>query len=122
MKESVHMLKKNYSVIRNYKKFKSIYPEFVVFIKCGEYYYTYDSDSRILMYLYQTFREDMSFRIEKNRFNSVLYKLHQNNLNVVLAGEKKANEYYTSLESKYRKIKKISKDYYDATITSVLQD
>ncbi len=72
------------------------------------------------MYLYRVFREDMSFRIEKVRFKEVLYRLHQNNLNVVLAGEAKANEFYTPLESRYRKVKKKSKDYYDVTISSVM--
>ncbi len=114
-------MRRNYSVIRNYKKFKKEYPEFIVFIKCGKYYYTYDSDSRILMYLYDAFREDMSFRIEKDSFNDVLSRLLESNLNVVLAGSKVAREYYSSKENKYEKMKKMGKDYYKATICSVIE-
>lgn len=112
-------MKKDYSVIRNYKKFKKEYPKFIVFIKCGKYYYTYDSDSMIMMYLYKSFREDMSFRIEKDRFRIVLDRLLDNHLNVVLAGSKIAREYYSEGEARYDKMRKLGKEYYKATICSV---
>lgn len=44
-------MSKRYNVIRNYKFFKSQYKYFVIFIKCGEYYYTFDSNAKIMMYL-----------------------------------------------------------------------
>ena len=75
-----------YSAIRNYKKFKKMYPNFVLFIKYGKYYYTYDADAKILMYLYGSYTENNSFRIEKEKFKSVLSKLLSSGLNVVLTG------------------------------------
>ncbi len=50
---------KKYSAIRNFKRFKRDYPYFVLFIKEGEYYRNFDSDAKILMYLYDTYHEDI---------------------------------------------------------------
>ena len=98
-----------YNALRNYKKFKKQYLHFVLFISHGQYYYTYDSDARIMMYLYKSYREPMSFRISKERFPEVLRLLLSNNLNVVVAGWKNAREYYTDKESKYLDLKKKGK-------------
>ena len=110
---------KKYNVIRNYKNFKKDYLYFVVFIKCKDYYYTFDSDAKIMMYLYDVYREDASFRIEKNKFKDVLSKLLDNGLNVVLAGWKVAREYYSENGNNYEKIKKKSKQKHKSTTGSV---
>lgn len=103
---------RRYSVIRNYKRFKSQYPLFVLFIKYGEYYYTFDSDAKIMMYIFNVYREESSFRIDKNKFKGVLNILHERGLNVVLAGWKNAQEYYSYKTNEYVKIKKKSKEIY----------
>lgn len=108
-----------YSAIRNYKKFKKEYPYFMLFIKCGEYYYTFDSDARIMMYLYDSPSKEMDFRIEKREFEAVLFTLHAQGLNVVLAGSKITKEYYSSKMNNYMKMKKKGKDYFNATKCSV---
>ncbi len=72
-----------YSAIRNYKKFKKMYPNFVLFIKYGKYYYIYEADTKILIYLYDSYTESNSFRMEKEKFKDVLSGLFSNGLNVV---------------------------------------
>lgn len=113
---------KQYSVIRNFKRFKSEYPYFVLFIKSGDYYYTFDSDAKIMMYLFDAYKEEVSFRIEKNRFKSVLNKLHENGLNVALAGWKLSQEFYTYKMNDYENIKKKAKFFYKATNSSVIEN
>lgn len=110
---------KKYSAIRNYKKFKKDYSNFVLFIKCGEYYYTFDSDAKIMMYVYQDVKKDIVYKIEKINFTSVLTKLHNLGLNVALAGWKLSREYYTNKMSEYDKVKRKAKGYYKSTTSSV---
>ncbi len=110
---------KTYSVIRNYKKFKKDYPSFVLFIKGGDYYYTFDSDAKIMMYVYENAHEKIEYKIEKNKFASVQARLHSLGLNVALAGWKLSSEYYTDKMSEYQKLKKKAKAYYNATLSSV---
>jgi len=104
--------KRKYSSIRNYKKFKKEYLYFVLFIKDGSYYYTYDMDAKIMMYLYDDFDIELRYRIYKEEFKDVLLRLHENGLNVVLAGWKYANEFYTCKSNEYLKVKKKAKEYY----------
>ncbi len=47
---------KKYSAIGSFKR---DYPYFVLFIREGEEYRTFDSDAKILMYLYNTYHEDI---------------------------------------------------------------
>ena len=100
---------KKYSVIRNYKVFKKRYLYFLVFVKSGEYYYTFDSDAKIMMYIYDAFREDASFRIEKEKWPLVVSALLEQGLNVVLTGWKNAREYYATKENRYMKYRTKSK-------------
>lgn len=113
---------RKYSVIRNYKKFKSEYKNFVLFIKCGDYYYTYDSDAKIMMYFYDTYRETASFRIEKIKFKSVLNYLLKNGINVVLAGWKNTREYYSENLNEYEKIKRKAKLKYKSVYSKMSLD
>ncbi|HBA37406.1 MAG TPA: hypothetical protein DCY94_01655 [Firmicutes bacterium] len=110
---------KQYSVIRNYKKFKKDYTKFVLFIKGGDYYYTFDADAKIMMFLYDSRNPVLEYRIDKNEFTKVLVKLHSVGLNVVLAGWKLSNEFYTDKTNEYDTIKKKAKEYYKATDGSV---
>ncbi len=110
---------KQYSVIRNYKKFKKDYPYFVLFIKGGDYYYTFDSDAKIMMYVYDVKNEETSFRIEKEKFTSVVKKLHSLGINAALAGWKISKEFYTDKQSDYNDLKRKAKLYYCATQSSV---
>lgn len=110
---------KEYSAIRNYKKFKSEYVNFVLFIKKGDYYYTFDSDAKIMMYVYHDIKDELEYKIEKYRFTSVVTKLHSLGLNVVLAGWKLANEFYTDKTSDYIRVKRLAREYYKATSGSV---
>lgn len=110
---------KTYSAIRNYKKFKKDYVNFVLFIKGGDYYYTFDSDAKIMMYVYQNVYEESEYKIEKSKFTSVQIKLHSLGLNVALAGWKLTQEFYTDKMSEYQKVKKKAKEYYNATFSSV---
>ncbi len=110
---------KTYSVIRNYKKFKKDYPNFVLFIKGGDYYYTFDSDAKIMMYVYENAKDENEYKIEKSKFTSVQIKLHRLGLNVALAGWKLSQEFYTDKMSEYQKVKKKAKEYFNATISSV---
>lgn len=101
-----------YNPIRYYKKFKSEYLQFVLFIKCGENYYTYDTDAKIAMHFSGKWTESVEYRIKKTDFASFVRILHYNNLNVVLAGSKNAREYYTDKENKYAHYKKKCKQEY----------
>ena len=103
---------RKYNTLRNYKNFKKVYREFVVFIKNGNYLCTYDSDARILMYLNKDYSETLKYSILKIDFKKIIKTLHDNNLNVVLCGYKKSSEYYTSLISKYDEKVKVSKEWY----------
>lgn len=80
---------------------------------CGEYYYTFDSDAKIMMYLFNAHREEVSFRIDKQKFSLVLAVLLKNGLNVTLAGWKNSREYYSPKQNEYVKIKKKSKEQYN---------
>ena len=113
---------KNYSVIRNYKKFKKTYLYFVIFIKCGSFYYTFDSDAKIMMYVFDTYRVDTSFRIEKYKWSNVVNTLLDNGVNVVLAGWKNAREYYTNKENIYAKVRAKSKESYKNRIGKIIED
>lgn len=110
---------KEYSAIRNYKKFKREYVNFVLFIKAGSYYYTFDSDAKIMMYINNDVKEKMEYKIEKYKFTSTVAKLHSLGLNVVLAGWKLADEFYTDKMTNYPKIKQLAREYYKATNGSV---
>ena len=113
---------KRYSVIRNYKKFKREYPYFIVFITCKDYYYTSDSDAKIMMFIFESHREEVSFRIEKDKFTYVLKILLSHGLNVVLAGWKNSREYYSEKPNDYLKIKKKSKEQYHERQISTTQE
>ncbi len=110
---------RTYSTIRNYKKFKKDYVNFVLFIKGGDYYYTFDSDAKIMMYVYQNVHEDVFYTIARDEFTNVQIKLHSIGLNVALAGYKISKEFYTSKMSEYENIKRKAKEYYNATFSSV---
>lgn len=102
---------RKYSSIRNFKKFKRVYPYFVLFIKDGNYYYTYDADAKIMNYIFKGNMIKNEYKILKSDFKFVLEKLHDHGLNVVLAGWKNSREYYSEKMNNYVKIKKKSKDY-----------
>lgn len=105
-------MSKRYNVIRNYKFFKSQYKYFVIFIKCGEYYYTFDSDAKIMMYLTNNYNGTHRFRILKEDFKTILSMLLSKGINVVLAGWKLTREYYSQYENKYSKLKNRSILFY----------
>ena len=111
---------KRYSIIRNYKKIKKYNQYFVVFIKCGEYYYTYDADAKIMMYIFNKFNYELnSFRIKKENFNKTVKVLLDNHLNVILAGSKNSREYYCDKFNEYQNIKAKAKYNFKATTGSV---
>lgn len=111
---------RKYNSVRYYKKFKRDYLYFVLFIKDGSYYYTYDMDAKIMMYLYNDFDIDLRYRVYKEDFKDVLFKLHESGLNVVLAGWKKSQEFYTFKSNEYLKVKKKAKEYYKTLYKSSL--
>lgn len=100
-----------YNPLHYYKEFKKEYLEFILFVKCKDYYYTYESDAKIIYYLIKKDCSEM-YKIEKYNFQKMLKVLHDNNLNVVLVGSKNAKEYYTEKESHYSKLKLASKKYF----------
>lgn len=107
---------KRYSTIRNYKKFKSINQKFVVFIKSGDYYYTYDADAKIMMFIFKSYNYELnSFMIQKENFNKVLNILLNQGLNVILAGWKNSSEYYSSFINQYDNILRHAKIEYQKT-------
>lgn len=101
-----------YNPLKYYKKFKRDYKEFVVFVKCGEYYYTYDADAKIVSYIFDGSNPQNYVRVKKDNFTKVVKVLLRNNLNVVLVGSKNTREYYTDTMSKYRSIKNKSRLYF----------
>lgn len=98
-----------YNPIRYYKKFKKEYLEFIVFVKCGLYYYSYDADARMIYYCLGKDVYSNTFKIEKFQFQKILRILHEKNMNVVLVGSKNTREYYTEKESTIKKLKKTAK-------------
>lgn len=58
------------------------------------------------------------FIISKRDFSRILKILHENGLNVVLAGYKNVEEFYTIKQSNYMKVRAKSKEYYRATNSS----
>lgn len=89
------MKKRKYEPYNYYKKFKLVYKEFVLFIKNGEYYMTYDRDAKIVSYICKCNFEKPSLAVSKWEFKDLLSVLHNEGLNVVLSGAKKCQEYYT---------------------------
>lgn len=113
-------MKKEYKPIRYYKKFKKDYLQFVVFIKGGQYYYTFDSDAKIMCYIcHVSLLEGNYVKIKKSDFTDVLKMLHEVGLNVILAGYKNVDEFYTELQSQYMKVRAKSKAFYRATTSGV---
>lgn len=109
-----------YKPVKYYKKFKRDYLQFVVFVKCGAFYYTFDSDAKIMVYVCNyALNEDGSIKIKKEEFFSILKILHQNELNVILAGSKNVSEYYTDKQSQYMKVRARAKAHVRATISGV---
>lgn len=115
-----NVMKKEYKPIRYYKKFKKDYLQFVVFIKGGQYYYTFDSDAKIMCYIcHVSLLEGNYVKIKKSDFTDVLKMLHEVGLNVILAGYKNVDEFYTELQSQYMKVRAKSKAFYRATTSGV---
>lgn len=110
---------KKYNPIKHYKNFKKEYLEFVVFIKNGSYYCTYDSDAKIVSYVNGMPLVDGHIQIKKEQFSEMIKTLHKYGLNVVLAGSKNTNEYYTDKQSCYMKVRAQSKEKFKATKSSV---
>ena len=106
---------KRYNTVHYYKEFKKEYLEFILFVKCKDFFYTYDSDARIVNFLLHK-EDNGEYKIKKINFQKLLKILHRNDLNVVLVGSKNAREYYTERESCYRKIKKMSKQYFKSKL------
>lgn len=109
---------KEYSPIRNYKKFKKDYPYFVLFIKNKNYYWTFDSDAKIMMYLLKDYKDDLEYKINKEDFSKIVKMLHDIGINVALAGWKLVNEYYTDKMSEYLDVKKKARIYFKSTKSS----
>lgn len=106
------MMRISYNPIRYYKKFKKEYLQFVVFVKCGSVYHTFDSDAKIVAYVDERTIEDGTVKIYKQEFLEVLKVLHEAGLNVVLVGSNKASEFYTSKQSEYMKVRAKSKTFF----------
>ncbi len=100
---------RKYNPIRYYKKFKGEYSEFVVFIKNGEFYQSYDADARIVAFVMNFCLSNNELKVSKYEFVNVLKKFHEAGLNVALAGSKNVREYYTDKQSVYKKVKSLSK-------------
>ena len=108
-----------YNPVKHYKNFKKEYLQFVVFIKNGKHYCTYDSDAKIVSYICNMPLVEESIKIPKEQFGEIVKVLHDNNLNVALAGSKNVSEYYTHKQSRYMKVRAKSKEIYRATKSSV---
>lgn len=105
-------MNKLYNPIKYYKKFKKEYLQFVVFVKCGKIYQTFDSDAKIVGYIVDDRLFDGTVKIAKEDFAKILRKLHEAGLNVVLVGSKKRDKFYTSKESLYLKVRAKSKEHF----------
>ena len=105
-------MRKKYNPLRNYKHFKKEYLYFVVFVRCGDVYYTFDADAKIMMYYFDKYRCEQSFMISKEKFNKVLRLLLSNGINVTLTGWKNAREYYSNKPNDYIRIRTKSKNWY----------